>query len=495
MESRFEDPGQFDTTLVPSVTYNFVGNEFVLSKTKTWTKVHDPSSQTFITRVPDSTPVEVQHAVVDASNAQHAWAEVPLAKRRSLMLNLLMVIYQHSAKIRHTLCVEVGKTLADADAEFKRGVDALETACTTINDGVGIHFQHNAAEIHTMTQPLGVCVAICPFNFPFLIPLWSVPYAILAGNTVVLKPSEQTPSAPQILAECFLRAGFPPGVFNMVHGGAGVVNSLLSQQAVRAINFVGSEVAGERIYEHATATRKRIQAECSAKNHGVVLEDASKTKTLYAIAGSAFGAAGQRCMALSVIILVGETREWLDDLISLAESLAVGCGLDPVVDMGPLISPASKNRVKKVIANAEKEGAKIALDGRKRVVADYPDGNFLGPTILTNVKPYMSCYQEEIFGPVLCCIEIDTLEEAIELINANRYGNGCTIFTNSPASAQVFQRSVNVGQVGVNVPILAPSGPILRTGNKDSFLGDQNPHGRTPWQFYTTTKTITSLWH
>lgn len=222
------------------------------------------------------------------------------------------------------------------------------------------------------------------------------------------------------MAECFLKAGFPPGIFNVIHGGAGVVNALLSQQAVRTVNFVGSEISGERVYEHALATRKRIQAECNAKNHGVVLDDASKKRTLYAIAGSAFGAAGQRCMALSVVVFVGSTKDWLDDLIALADSLVVGCGLDPLVEVGPLITSAAKNRVEDMIAGAQKEGATIALDGRKREVAEYPDGNFVGPTVLTNVKPHMACYQEEIFGPVLCCVETETLEEAIDLVNKNR---------------------------------------------------------------------------
>lgn len=223
-----------------------------------------------------------------------------------------------------------------------------------------------------------------------------------------------------------MRAGFPAGVFNIVHGGGNVVNALLSQPAIRAINFVGSEIAGERVYEHAKATRKRIQVECNGKNHGIVISDAVKMKALYAIAGSAFGAAGQRCMALSVVVFVGSTKKWVDDLVNLAKSLAVGCGLDPGVDVGPLITSESKRRVEEFITSAENEGANVVLDGRDFNVPDYPNGNFVGPTILTNVNPSMSCYQEEIFGPVLCCIETDTLEEAIDLVNNNR----CKFATN-----------------------------------------------------------------
>ncbi|TPX12311.1 uncharacterized protein E0L32_006958 [Thyridium curvatum] len=346
--------------------------------------------------------------------------------------------FANLASQRHYLCVEVGKTLSDADAEFERGLDAIETACSVSNDIGGSHHVNQSSEIHTVNEPLGVCLSITPFNFPFLVPLWSIPYAILAGNTVILKPSERTPSVSQALADCFLRAGFPPGVFNVVNGGSGVVNALLAQPSIQAISFVGSDIAGERITEHARATRKRIQAECNGKNHGVVLDDASKMKSLYAIAGSAFGAAGQRCMALSVVILVGSTKDWLDDLVKLAQSLVIGCGLDPGVEIGPLISTESKKRVEEIITTAEKEGAKVVLDGRNYSVPEYPEGNFVGPTILTDVKPYMSCYQEEIFGPVLCCMEVESLEEAIELINTNR----------------------------------SPSGPVLRTANKDSFMGE-----------------------
>lgn len=253
-----------------------------------------------------------------------------------------------------------------------------------------------------------------------MIPLWSIPYALLAGNTVVLKPSEKTPTAAHIIAHCFREAGFPPGVINIVHGGSGTVNTLLAQPAVRAISFVGSEIVGERIYEHAIATRKRIQAECSGKNHGVILEDANKLKSLYAIAGSAFGSAGQRCMALSVVVLVGQTKAWLDDLIEIARSLVIGAPFEPDVAIGPVITAEAKARIEAMISNAQDEGATVALDGRNYEVPGYPDGNFIGPTILSNVKPYMACYQEEVFGPVLVCIEAENLEKAVKIINSNR---------------------------------------------------------------------------
>ena len=264
-----------------------------------------------------------------------------------------------------------------------------------------------------------------------MIPMWSIPYAIIAGNTAVLKPSEKAPGVTHITAQCFLQAGFPPGIINIVHGTKAVVDTLLAQPSIRAVSFVGSEIVGERIYEHARATRKRVQAECSGKNHGVVVlgDGANKYKTLFAIVGAAFGFAGQRCMALSVVVLVGggdaesaaaARREWLADLVGVAQSLVVGSPFNPAVTMGPVVSAAAKQRIEGMISAAEEEGATVLLDGRGYSVPEYPDGNFVGPTILTDVKRYMSCYQEEIFGPVLVCMEVDTLDEAVDLINTNR---------------------------------------------------------------------------
>lgn len=263
-------------------------------------------------------------------------------------------------------------------------------------------------------------MSISPFNFPFMIPLWSIPYALITGNTVVLKPSEKAPSASMLLAAAFHKVGLPQGVFNVVHGGPSAVDKLLAQPIVQAVSFVGSDAAAERVYEHARATGKRVQAECGGKNHGIVLEDANMTSTLYAIAGSAFGAAGQRCMAMSVAVFVGNTKRWISHLVSLASSLVVGCPTDKDVKVGPLISVAAKRRVLGIINQAVEEGATVLLDGRDVQVPDYPNGNFVGPTILRDVKTYMECYQTEILGPVLICMEVDTMEEAIELINENR---------------------------------------------------------------------------
>ena len=329
-------------------------------------------------------------------------------------------------------------------------------------------------------------MSITPFSFPFMIPLWSTPYALITGNTVVLKPSERAPSVSGILAEAMIQADFPPGVYNILHGGPSTVQNLVTQPLVQAISFVGSEPAAQAVHDLARTAGKRIQAECGGKNHGVVLEDANMMSTLFAIAGGAFGAAGQRCMALSVAIFVGNTREWIPKLVDLAQSMVVGSGNDKQSKIGPLIDRAAKTKVTEMIDRAVEEGAMVLLDGRDVQVPNYPDGNFLGPSILIGVETYMECYQNEIFGPVLICMQIDTLDEAIALINQNKYGNGCSIFTSSGKHASTFQRKVNVGQIGVNIPLIgklqniiivrvlimiAPYGTAVRTSNKDSFLG------------------------
>ncbi|KFA73003.1 hypothetical protein S40288_03253 [Stachybotrys chartarum IBT 40288] len=474
---------------------NLINNVLIRSKTRVWTRVYDPATQNFLTRVPDSTLPEVQQAVAAASQAQPAWAAIPSHQRRAKLFDLVNAIQHNRSKILTCLVTEVGKTMQDAESEYDRGIDSLLAATGTGHEVRGNYWSSHSNDTWTVHEPLGVCVSVTPFNFPFLIPLWSIPIAVLTGNTVILKPSEKTPSTSMILAECFLNAGFPPGVFNVIHGGANAVAALLSQPPVMAIHYVGSEIGGERVYEHAKANRKRVQVECGGKNHAVVMPDASKTATLYALAGSAFGTAGQRCMASSVVLFVGPSIEWLPELVEVASSLVVGCGIDPSVTMGPLITRASKERVVAMINEAEQDGAHVLLDGRNCSVDGYPNGNFLGPTIITRVEPFMQCYQEEIFGPVLLCVQVATLHDAIEWVNDNRYGNGCTLFTSSPSSAKTFQDQVNVGQIGINVPVLAPSGSIPRTTNKDSFLGDMRGMGASQWQFYTKTKTITSLWH
>lgn len=286
-----------------------------------------------------------------------------------------------------------------------------------------------------------------------MIPLWSIPIATATGNCLILKPSERDPGAAMILAEIAEQAGFPPGVLNIVHGAAKTVDFIIDAPAIKAISFVGSNRAGEYIFNRGSANGKRVQANLRAKNHAAILPDANKQHALNSIVGAAFGAAGQRCMALSTLVMVGETKEWLPELAESAKALKVNGGFEEGADLGPVISPQSKERIEALIASAEEEGATILLDGRGYKPDKYPNGNWVGPTIITNVKPHMKCYTEEIFGPVLVCLNVDSLDSAVDLINANEYGNGVAIFTRSGATATAFQKNIEAGQVGINVPI------------------------------------------
>lgn len=350
-------------------------------------------------------------------------------------------------------------------------------------------------DTYSIRQPLGVCAGITPFNFPAMIPLWMFPLAIVCGNTMVLKPSERDPGATMHLMRLCEEAGIPPGVVNIVHGGKPTVDMLCEHPSIKAISFVGSDRVGKYVYERGTAHGKRVQSNMGAKNHGVILSDANKNATLNALAGAAFGAAGQRCMALSTAIFVGEAKEWIPDLVERAKKLKVARGIEADADMGPVVTPEAKERIEGLIQSGIDEGATVVLDGRGlKMEGACAAGNFLGPTILTNVRPDMKCYKEEIFGPVLLCMNAPTLDDAIELINANPYGNGTAIFTNSGSAARKFQSEIDVGQIGINVPIPVPLPMFSFTGSRGSIMGDLNFYGKTGIQFFTHIKTITALW-
>jgi malonate-semialdehyde dehydrogenase (acetylating)/methylmalonate-semialdehyde dehydrogenase len=333
-------------------------------------------------------------------------------------------------------------------------------------------------------------------DFPAMIPLWSIPIATATGNCLILKPSERDPGAAMILAELAQKAGLPDGVLNVIHGAHKTVDFILDEPAIKAISFVGSNRAGEYIFTRGSANGKRVQANLGAKNHAAVLPDANRQHTINSIVGAAFGAAGQRCMALSTLVMVGETKDWLPELAKSAKSLSVNGGFEKDADLGPVISPQSKERIENLIKSAEEEGATILLDGRGHKPAKYPNGNWIGPTIITNVKPHMKCYKEEIFGPVLVCLNVDSLDAAVDLINSNEYGNGVAIFTRSGATATSFQKNIEAGQVGINVPIPVPLPFWSFTGNKKSVAGGgaNTFYGKPGLQFYTQVKTVTSLW-
>lgn len=473
-----------------------INGAFIESKAAHWQDVLNPSTQEVLARVPMCGSDEVATAVAAAKAAFPAWRATPIAERARVFLRLQALIREHMELLATTLTHEQGKTLADARGDLFRGLEVVEHACSIGTLQMG-EFAENVAggvDTYAIRQPLGVCAGITPFNFPAMIPLWMFPMACVAGNTFVLKPSEQDPMTPMILAELAQRAGLPKGVLNVVHGGVEAVNAICDHPDIKAISFVGSVGVGTHVYRRGSENGKRVQAMLGAKNHGVFLPDANKEQALNALVGAAFGAAGQRCMALSVAVLVGKAKEWLPDIIAKAKTLKVNAGHEPHTDVGPLINPQALARVEKLIAQGVEEGAHLALDGRKPHVPGFEKGNFVGPTIFSGVKADMAIYREEIFGPVLCIVEVDTLTEAIALVNANPYGNGTALFTQSGAAARTFQHDIDVGQVGINVPIPVPVPFFSFTGSRGSKLGDLGPYGKEVIRFYTQTKTVTARW-
>lgn len=473
-----------------------INGQFVESQTSDWQDIVNPATQEVLGRVPMATLDEVDAAIAAAQDAFKTWRLTPIQARMRIMLKLQDLIRDNMKDIAKVLTAEQGKTLADAEGDIQRGLEVVEHACSigTLQMGEYVEGVARGVDTYTLQQPLGVCAGITPFNFPAMIPLWMFPMAIVCGNTFVLKPSEQDPLSTMMLVELAVQAGVPAGVLNVVHGGKEVVDRLCTHQDIKAISFVGSTAVGTHVYNLAGQHGKRVQSMMGAKNHVVVMPDANKEQTLNALVGAAFGAAGQRCMALSVAVMVGESKNWVDELVEKAKTLKVNAGHEPNTDIGPVISPRAKARVMDLINSGVEQGAELLLDGRDVQVVGYENGNFVGATIFNQVKTDMRIYKEEIFGPVLAIINVDTLDEAIELINANPFGNGVGLFTQSGAIARTFQNEIDIGQVGINIPIPVPVPFFSFTGSRGSKLGDLGPYGKQAVQFYTQTKTITSRW-
>ncbi|MEK6787393.1 MAG: CoA-acylating methylmalonate-semialdehyde dehydrogenase [Pseudomonadota bacterium] len=482
-------------TTVPTVKL-LINGEFVESKTTQWRDVVNPATQQVLARVPLATPEELAAAVAAAQAAFKTWRKTPIGARARIFLKYQQLIRENMAEIAAILTAEQGKTLPDAEGDIFRGLEVVEHAANIGNLQMGEIANNvaNGVDTYTLQQPLGVCAGITPFNFPAMIPLWMFPMAIACGNTFVLKPSEQDPMSTMRLVELAVQAGIPAGVLNVVHGAEDIVNGLCDHPDIKAISFVGSTRVGTHVYNRATLAGKRAQCMMGAKNHVVVLPDAPKEQTLNALVGAGFGAAGQRCMASSVVVLVGEAREWIDEMAQRATTLTVGAGHNKGVEIGPVISCAALSRIEALIATGVEDGARLVLDGRKPAVPGYENGNFVGPTLFAGVKPGMRIYDQEIFGPVLCVVEVDTLDDAIALINANPNGNGTGLFTRSGGAARHFQEEIDVGQVGINVPIPVPVPLFSFTGSRGSKLGDLGPYGKQVVLFYTQTKTITARW-
>ncbi|TFH83099.1 MULTISPECIES: CoA-acylating methylmalonate-semialdehyde dehydrogenase [Pseudomonas] len=473
-----------------------IDGEWVESQTTEWHDIVNPATQQVLAKVPFATAAEVDAAVSAAQRAFQTWKLTPIGARMRIMLKLQALIREHSKRIAVVLSAEQGKTIADAEGDIFRGLEVVEHACSIGSLQMG-EFAENVAggvDTYTLRQPIGVCAGITPFNFPAMIPLWMFPMAIACGNTFVLKPSEQDPLSTMLLVELAIEAGVPAGVLNVVHGGKDVVDGLCTHKDIKAISFVGSTAVGTHVYDLAGKHGKRVQSMMGAKNHAVVLPDANREQALNALVGAGFGAAGQRCMATSVVVLVGAAKQWLPDLKALAQKLKVNAGTEPGTDVGPVISKKAKARILDLIESGIKEGAKLELDGRDISVPGYEKGNFVGPTLFSGVTTDMQIYTQEIFGPVLVVLEVDTLDQAIALVNANPFGNGTGLFTQSGAAARKFQTEIDVGQVGINIPIPVPVPFFSFTGSRGSKLGDLGPYGKQVVQFYTQTKTVTARW-
>ena len=473
-----------------------INGEFVESKTSHWQDIVNPATQEVLGQVPFATAEEVNAAIAAAQNAFASWRQTPIQARMRIMLKLQELIRTNLKSIAQVLTAEQGKTLADAEGDIQRGLEVVEHACSigSLQMGEYIEGVARGVDTYTLQQPLGVCAGITPFNFPAMIPLWMFPMAIVCGNTFVLKPSEQDPLSTMMLVELAIQAGVPAGVLNVVHGGKEVVDLLCTHRDIKAISFVGSTAVGTHVYNLAGQHGKRVQSMMGAKNHVVVMPDANKEQTLNALVGAAFGAAGQRCMALSVAVMVGDTKHWVDELVNKTKTLKVNAGHEPNTDVGPVISSRAKARVIDLINSGVEQGAELLLDGSDVQVPGYEKGNFVGPTIFNQVTTDMRIYKEEVFGPVLAIMHVDTLEQAIELINANPFGNGVGLFTQNGHTARTFQNQIDIGQVGINIPIPVPVPFFSFTGSRGSKLGDLGPYGKQAVQFYTQTKTITSRW-
>lgn len=480
------------TKLVPL----FVGGEFCQSESSEWIEVTNPANNAVIAELPCATDDEMERAVTHAQQTFQSWKEVAVSERARLMLRYQHLLKEHHDELAELLSKETGKTTVDAKGDVWRGIEVVEQAANIASNMMGETVENVATDIdsYSLIQPLGVCCGITPFNFPAMIPLWMFPLAVAAGNTFVLKPSEQVPLTAMKLAELFEQAGAPKGVLQVVHGGKEQVDFLLAHPVIKAVSFVGSVPVAKYIYHTGTSHNKRVQAFAGAKNHMVVMPDANKDQVINNLIGASVGAAGQRCMAISVAVFVGQSNEWIGDLASEMAKVTPGAWNDESAGYGPLISKQAKARVVGLIEEGKAQGAKCELDGSQCDVEGFPDGNWLAPTLFSGVTPDMSIYQTEIFGPVLVCLEVETLDEAIELINNNPYGNGTSIFTASGAAARKYQHDIQVGQVGINVPIPVPLPFFSFTGWKGSFYGDLHAYGKQAVRFYTETKTVTARW-
>jgi len=476
---------------------NYIRGEWIRDNSVQQLEVINPATNQVLGHVLLSPPEVVDQAALAAAEAFKEWRRTPATERIQYLFKLKQLLEAHFDELSRTITLENGKTLKESQGEMRRAIENVEVAC-----GIPLMMQGGVSEdIATgidefmIRQPVGVCAIIAPFNFPGMIPFWFMPYALATGNTCLIKPSERTPLTMQRVFRLLEEVGFPPGVVNLVNGAAGTVNAILDHPLVRAISFVGSTNVARHVYSRASANGKRVQAQGGAKNPIIVLPDADLELTTAIAADSAFGNAGQRCLAASLAITVGEARKSFTEAIAVAaQKRVVGFGMDEQVQMGPVITPQSKARIQGIVAKGEAEGASLVVDGRSASVPGYEKGNFLRPTILQDVKPGSEIARTEIFGPVLGLMHVDTVEQAIELVNSGQYGNMACLFTTSGASARKFRYEAQCGNIGINIGVAAPMAFFPFSGWKDSFFGTLHGQGQHAVEFFTQTKVVVERW-
>lgn len=477
---------------------HFVNGRYVASETSRYTEIFDPNSGTVQRKMPIATNKEIDNVVMVARNALPEWMRLSLQKRARVMFNFKRLLEEQMQPLAELLSSEHGKTVPDSKGDITRGLEVVEFMCGLPHLIKG-EFSENAGrgiDVYSMRQALGVCVGITPFNFPAMIPLWMCAVAIACGNTFILKPSEKDPSVPLRLAELFMEAGAPAGVFNVILGAKETVDALLHHEGVDAISFVGSSNVAHHVYTQASQSGKRVQAMGGAKNHGIVLPDADLDQVVNQVVGAAYGSGGERCMAMPVVVPVGNlvATALREKLIQAVKSLKIGPSHDPDVDFGPLVTAAHHSRVAEYIQIGVDEGAELVIDGRNTKIKGYEQGFFMGATLFDKVTADMSSYHDEIFGPVLQIVHAETFEDALSLPSRHQYGNGASIFTTSGYYAKEFAQSVQVGMIGVNIPIPVPLSYYSFGGWKRSGFSSANQYGMEGVRFWTRVKTVTQRW-
>jgi malonate-semialdehyde dehydrogenase (acetylating) / methylmalonate-semialdehyde dehydrogenase len=476
---------------------NYINGQWCASSATEYLEVINPATAEILAQVPLSPASEVNQATEAASAAFITWRRTPPPERVQYLFKLKNLLEEHFEDLSRTITLECGKTLAESKGEMRRAIENVEVACGIPMMMQGTNLEDIAKGIDEMMirQPLGVCAVICPFNFPGMIPFWFLPYAIACGNTYIVKPSEKVPLTMQKILKLLEQTGLPKGVINLVNGGKEAVDAILDHPKIRAISFVGSTPVAKYIYSRGAVNGKRMQCQGGAKNPIIVLPDADMAMTNRIVADSAFGCAGQRCLAASIAVTVGEARHTFTEAISeTANKRIVGSGLDQGVEMGPVITTQSKARIEELIQKGADEGAKLLVDGRKAKISGYEQGNFIKPTILENVDPTGEIAKTEIFGPVLSLIHVENIEQAIALVNSGQYGNMACLFTTSGAAARKFRYEAEAGNIGINIGVAAPMAFFPFSGWKESFFGDLHGQSNHAVEFFTQTKVVVERW-